>query len=257
MNPAHAPNRLSTGVEGLDAMLGGGFFPGNANLVAGSPGTGKTTLGLHFMAAGVAAGERTVFVTFEYLPQQIYRDAERRGWPLQQWEEEGRVRLLCTTPDVLLAETEPGRTILDEAIAELGATRLVIDSMTHFEFLGRRPHELREDMAGLMNHLRLLDVTTIVTHEIPEIIGQAVKISDFGLEFLVDCVILLRYVELEGQMEKAIHVLKFRGGDHDRRFRRLRLSDHGMVIEKGFEGIENIAGGSARRSVVDRARELI
>jgi len=252
-----AGGRCGTGIPGLDTMLTGGFMRGDANLVAGSPGTGKTTLGLHFIVAGIKAGEPGVFVTFEYLPQQIYRDALRRGWDLRKWEEEGRLRLLCTTPDVLLAETKPGRTILDEAVEEVGARRLVIDSMSHFEFVDQEEKRLREAISGLMNHLRLQDVTTIVTHEIPEIVGPAVRISNYGLEFLVDSVILLRYVELEGELQKAINVVKFRGGDHDRRYRRVHLGSDGMRIEDDFSGVENISGGSARRSVAQRAKELI
>lgn len=250
-------DRASTGVSGLDQMLGGGFQRGDANLVAGSPGCGKTTLGLHFIAVGCENGEPGVFVTFEYLPQQIYRDAAKRGWDLRAWEDQGLLRLVCTTPDVLLAETKPGRTILDEAIEEVGARRLVVDSMAHFEFLNKEAPELRDAVSGLMNHLRLLDVTTLVTHEIPEIIGPVVRVSQFGLEFLVDSVILLRYVELEGELQKAVNVVKFRGGDHDRKYRRVQLVAEGMRIEEDFSGIENISGGSARRSVAQRARELI
>ncbi len=249
--------RLSTGVAGLDLMLGGGLFDGSATLVAGAPGTGKTTLGLHFIAAGVAAGQKGVFVTFEYLPEQIYRDAARRGWDLKGWEEKGLVRLVCTTPDILLTETKPGKTILDDLVSEIGAKRLVIDSMTHFEFLGHPPAKLREELSGLMNHLRIMDVTTLVTHEIPGIIGPALTISDYGLEFLVDTVILLRYVELEAELQKAINVLKFRGGDHDRHYRKLILAEKGMAVEAQFTGIENISGGSARRTIQQRARELI
>lgn len=249
--------RLSTGVRGLDAMTGGGLPEGSATLVAGAPGTGKTTAGLHYLAAGVAAGERGVFVTFEYLPQQIYRDAARRGWDLQGWEEKGLVRIVCTTPDVLLAETSPGKTLLDELISEVGAKRLVIDSMTHFEFLGHAPDRLREELAGLMNHLRILDVTTLVTHEIPDIVGPAVRVSEFGLEFLVDAVILLRYVELDSEMQKAVMVLKFRGGAHDTHYRRFALVDAGMQVESPFTGVENISGGAARRALKERAKELI
>ncbi|MES2155065.1 MAG: ATPase domain-containing protein [bacterium] len=252
-----AQRRMLTGIPGLDQMLGGGLFEGNATLIAGAPGTGKTTAGLHFIAAGVAAGETGVLVTFEYLPQQIYRDAARRGWDLRAWEDKGLVRILCTTPDVLLAESAPGITLLDEAIRDIGAKRLVIDSMTHFEFMGHDGPRLREEMAGLMNHLRLVDVTTLITHEIPDIIGPAVRVSEYGLEFLVDSVIILRYVELEGELQKAINVLKCRGSDHDRHYRRLALTEKGMVVEALFAGIENISGGSARRSVAQRARELI
>lgn len=249
--------RLTSGVPGLDSMLGGGIPERNAILVAGAPGTGKTTLGLHFIAAGVAAGEKGVFVTFEYLPEQIYRDAAARGWDLAGWEEKGLVRLICSAPDVLMTEAQPGRTILDEVIAEVGAKRLVIDSMTHFQFLGHEGPRLRAELAGLMTHLRLLAVTTLVTHEVPDIIGPTVRVSDYGLEFLVDGVILLRYVELEGELHKAINVLKFRGSAHDRHYRRLLLGDKGMAVEAQFSGIENITSGSARRSVQQRARELV
>lgn len=249
--------RAKAGIDGLDKMLRGGFFHGDAILVAGSPGTGKTTLGLHFTAAGVDAGEPTVYVTFEYLPQQIYRDAAAKGWDLKGWEAAGKVRLICTTPDMVLATTGAEAGILEDAIRSIGAKRLVIDSMTHFEFLGLQSHDMRTQLSGLMNRLRLLGVTTLLTHEIAEIVGPAVRISEWGLEFLVDTVILLRYVELEGEMVKACNVLKFRGGDHDRRYRRVELGPAGMSIEADFAGIEDISRGSARRTVQERARGLI
>jgi circadian clock protein KaiC len=248
--------RLSTGVSGLDAMLGGGLLAGDSTLVAGSPGTGKTTLGLHFLAAGVAAKDPGVLVTFEYLPQQIYRDAEKKGWPLRQWERDNLVRVFCTTPEVLLAQADQG-SVLDDLVRQIGARRLVLDSMSHFEFAGRPAGQLRTDLAGLMNHLRMHNLTTLVTHEIPQIVGPAVTISNYGLEFLVDNVITLRYVELEGELQKAIAVLKFRAGDHDRKYRVVRLTEHGMVVESEFTGVENISSGTARRAVERRLRQLV
>lgn len=249
--------REALGIPGLDTMLGGGVLPGDATLVAGSPGTGKTTIGLHFVAAGVEAGERSVFVTFEYLPQQIYRDAKSKGFALREWDDAGKVRIICTTPDVLLARSADGDSILDEAIRSVGARRLVIDSMAHFEFYQHDTHALRTDMAGLLNHLRLLDVTTLLTHEVPQIVGPTFNISSWGLEFLVDNLIFLRYVELDGTMEKAINVLKFRGGDHDRAYRALRTTSRGIVVEAGFTGVENISTGSARRGLEERVKDLI
>lgn len=249
-------DRVSTGVPGLDQMLGGGMLRGDSTLVAGSPGTGKTTLGLQCIGAGVDAGEPGVFVTFEYLPQQLYRDAGRKGWDVRSWEDDDMARIVCTTPDVLLADAEDGETVLDELVAEIGAKRLVIDSMTHFEF-GGIDDELRPRLSGLMNHLRMMDVTTIVTHEIPQIVGPELQISDWGLEFLVDNVFLLQYVELDTEMQKAINILKFRGGDHDRTYRPLRLTDKGMTVGTHFEGVENISSGTARRTVADRARDLV
>lgn len=251
------PTRLSTGVPGIDAMLGGGVLSGDSTLVAGSPGTGKTTLGVHFLAAGVKAGEPGVLVTFEYLPQQIYRDGLRRGWPLKQWEAEGKARVVCTTPQILLAQMDQKGSVLDKVVRDVGAKRLVIDSMSHFETLGPQGTELRQRVAGLMNHLRLLNVTTILTHEIPQIVGPAVTISNYGLEFLADNIIVLRYVELEGELQKAINVLKFRGGAHDRKYRLLELTDQGVVVKSDFAGIENISLGSARRTVAERVKRMV
>ncbi|MGB0653507.1 MAG: RAD55 family ATPase [Thermoplasmatota archaeon] len=246
--------RVSTGVAGLDAMTEGGFLAGHTVLAAGSPGTGKTTLGLHFTAAGAAVDEPTVYVSFEYLPEQLYRDAEARGWPLREWEEAGLVRVLCTSPEILLGRD--GVSLLEESVRRIGAKRLVIDSMTHFESLGSDPQALRTQLSGLVNQLRLLGVTTLVTHEVSEIVGPAVRLSTWGLEFMVDAVLLLRYVELEGQLEKAIAVLKFRGSGHDRRFRHIQLGASGMTVEDAYKGVEGLTGGSARR-LKERARRLV
>jgi circadian clock protein KaiC len=253
---APVAGRLSTGVAGLDAMLHGGLRAGDSTRVVGSPGTGKTTLGLHFIAAGVRRGEPGVFVTFEYLPQQLCEDAERHGIPLREWEESGLAKVLCTTPEVLVTPL-PGGSVLEEAVADIGARRVVIDSMAHFQHGIGDPVRLRAEVAGILNRMRLLDVTAILTHEAPQIISPSVTLSSWGLEFLVDNVVMLRYVELEGQMEKAISVLKFRAGGHDRSYRRLVLGDAGMVVEAGFGDVENISGGAARRSLSQRAKELI
>ncbi|MEA3201452.1 MAG: circadian clock protein KaiC [Thermoplasmata archaeon] len=248
--------RLPTGVAGLDTMLFGGIRAGDSTLVVGSPGTGKTTLGLHFIAAGVERGEPGVFVTFEYLPQQLYEDAERHGIPLRAWEEAGRAKVLCTTPEVLVMPTDEG-SLLQEAVAEIGAKRVVVDSMAQFQHGGSDRDRLRGEVAGILNHMRLLGVTALLTHEAPQIISPIVTLSEWGLEFLVDNVVMLRYVELGGELDKAISVLKFRAGGHDRRYHRVTLGDRGMSVEAGFEDVENISVGSARRSMSQRVKELV
>jgi circadian clock protein KaiC len=255
--PKSGVARASTGVAGLDAMLRGGLRAGDSTLVVGSPGTGKTTLGMQFVAAGIEQGEPAVFVTFEYLPQQIYLDAERKGYPFREWEQKGLLRLVCTTPEILLAADAEGPSVLREAVHEIGARRLVIDSMAHFELSDQDPKKLRQQISGLLNHSRLLSVTTLLTHEVAQIVGPSVRLSDWGLEFLVDNVIMLRYVEFDGQLQKAINVLKFRSGDHDRHYRLLQLGERGMSVEAEMKGIENISAGAAHRTFLKRAQELI
>ena len=250
-------DRVKTGVAGLDAMLGGGLMRGDSLLVAGSPGTGKTTLALHFLAAGIAANEPGVLITFEYLPQQIYRDAERRGWPIQRWESEGKIRVICTSPELLLGSKDDSFSLLDDLLRGIGARRVVIDSMTNFELLSEPGEHLRSRTAGLINHLRLANVTPLLTHEVPQIIGPAVTISSYGLEFVVDSIVMLRYVELEGTLEKVINVLKFRGGAHDRSYRLLHLGEKGVTVEAPLSNVENITGGAARRLESDRIKRLV
>jgi circadian clock protein KaiC len=167
------------------------------------------------------------------------------------------MRMVCTTPEILLADVDQKGTVLDGLVREMGARRLVIDSMSHFEFSGKAPGELREQLGGFVNHLRLLKVTTLMTHEIAQIVGPTVTLSSYGLEFLADNLIVLRYVELEGEMQKACNVLKFRGGAHDRKYRLLELADEGVIIRSDFSGIENISGGTARRSVAQRVRRMV
>ena len=116
---------------------------------------------------------------------------------------------------------------------------------------------MRDAMAGLFNHLRLKGVSVLTTYEIPQIIGPTMKVSDWGLEFVTDSVLLLRYVEIDGMLQKAINILKFRAGDHDRSFRRFQSTPHGLALEGTFQGVEGISGGAARRSFNSRAEQLV
>ncbi|HEY4673141.1 MAG TPA: ATPase domain-containing protein, partial [Nitrososphaerales archaeon] len=136
--------RVRTGISDLDKMLGGGFMEGDAVLLAGSAGTGKTTLALQYLVNGVTQfGDAGIYVTFEQLPDQLYRDAKNFGWDLRKMEEQNKFRLICTSPELLL-ETDGGESILDGPIKEIRPRRLVIDSLSHLEmFVPER--ELRKE----------------------------------------------------------------------------------------------------------------
>jgi len=237
--------RAKTGIPGLDEMLHGGFIPGSAVLVQGAPGTGKTTLGLQFLYHGITQeDEPGLFITFEEFPQTIYRDALSLGWDLQQLEEAKKLRLIFTSPRIFLPSLEIPTSPLNRAIMERGVKRVVLDSITHFTRLTVNPIELRKIYTTVVNGLKREGVTTLLTGEE----GTAgFRHTAGGLAFLVDTIILTRYVEIASAMERAIMVIKMRGSSHDKAIRRFEIRRGGIIVGEKFEGQEGLLTGSARR----------
>ena len=252
-----AEMRVPTGIAGLDKMLNGGFIRNQVILVAGAPGTGKTTYGLEFIYNGaVKYNEPGIYVTFEELPQQIYRDALSLGWDLQKLEQEGKVKILCTSPRVLQA-TEERDEVLGRIIKEMGAKRIAIDSISQFRMIRARPAEsrgddnavLRKELYSLINYLKVRGMTSIFLHELPKIIGSSLKISDYGLEFLVDSVVMLNYAEVESTVLKVISILKFRGSDHEKGIKEFDITTGGIRIKTEMVRFEGLMSGTARKSL--------
>ena len=245
--------RIKTGIPGLDEKLGGGFLQGDAVMVAGSAGTGKTILGMQYLVNGITQfGDRGIYVTFEQLPDQIYRDAMSFGWDLRKMEEENKLRLVCTSPNLLL-ETE-GEYILDEPIKEIQPRRLVIDSLSHFTMFVPE-NELRREMYRLIMYLKTKGLSSLLTWESPQLIGESFSVTEVGLSFLVDCILLLKFVEIESQMRKALVILKMRGSDHDKRLREFEITSQGIKLAQPFAQYEGILTGSPRRTAEYRFAE--
>jgi circadian clock protein KaiC len=240
--------RVKTGIEELDTMLNGGFLESDAILLAGSAGTGKTILGLQFVVNGVEKyGENGLFVTFEQLPDQIYRDAKNFGWDLRRMEEENRLRIISTSPHLML-KSEAGEHLLDEVIRELHPKRIVIDSVSHLEmFVPKR--ELRREVYRLVMYLKTKGMTSLLTWEAPQVLGAGLTITEAGISFLVDCIILLRFVEIESSMKKAIAILKMRGSEHDKRLREFEITSSGIKISAPFEKYEQVFTGAPRKAI--------
>src|SRR2546428_1241067 len=208
--------RVKTGIVELDEMLRGGFMPGDAVMLAGSAGSGKTTLGLQYLVNGVKQGEPGIYVTFEELPDQIYRDAKNFGWDLRKMEEEGNFRVICTSPSLML-ESGDG-SLLDDVLKEVQPRRLVIDSLSHLEMFVKKD-DMRMEAYRIVSYLKTRGISSILLWESPQISGGSYSVTDVGLSFLVDCIVALKPVEIESAMRKALVILKMRGGDHDKRLR--------------------------------------
>jgi circadian clock protein KaiC len=239
--------RVQLGVPGLDKMLGGGLLPGAIALLQGAPGTGKTTLGMQFLYQGVAQeNEAGLLITFEQFPHTLYRDALTHGWNLRELEQEGKLRVVFTSPQVFLSSLQSPISPINSAIRDMGVKRAVIDSVTQFQALTRNPVQLRSFYNHLINGLRREGITSVLVSEDR---GPDFVRSDHGrLAFVVDSVILLRYVEIDSVMQRAVAVLKTRGSAHDELIRRFEIKHGGLDVTDPFKGLEGLLSGMTRRT---------
>jgi len=240
-------DRLSTGVPGLDEMTAGGFIKGDTVLVTGPPGTGKTTLGLQFLINGARREEPGVFVTIEEAPEKIARNALNFGWDLSRMEADGQLKVAQLQSDMLQAGGSPVLQCI-KLIRDTGAKRIVVDPITLYSTNLQGQQELRRELYAFVNYMKANDVTLLMTHEVPEMFNRITRISDYGLEFIVDAIVMLQYVEVESRISRSMNVLKMRGSDHDRSIRQYEIGRKGLEVKSRFEGYEGIMSGTARKS---------
>ncbi|MBI3742026.1 MAG: ATPase [Chloroflexi bacterium] len=240
-------NRVKTGVRGLDEMLNGGFLPQTANLFEGAPGTGKSTLGMQFIYNGVAQwNEPGLILTFEEFPQQYYRDAESFGWDLHALERANKLRVIMSSPQVTRRDLETVGGNIETIVREMGARRILIDSLSHLSRLEKDPVERRALEFAFVNALKREGLTTFLTRESFTFPNPQID-PEPGVGFLVDSYSLLRYVEIDSEMRRALLILKMRGSDHARDIREFQITGEGIEVQSKFKGREGIMSGSPRQ----------
>jgi circadian clock protein KaiC len=247
--------RVKTGIRGLDEMLGGGFLPETANLIEGAPGTGKSTLGMQFIYNGITQfNEPGLILTFEEFPQQYYHDAETFGWNFRALEQADKLRVIMTSPEVSKADLERVEGRIAAMVREIGARRILVDSLSHFERLTDDPVNLRGILFGFINSLKREGLTSVLTREAQAFIGES-ESPEEEAAFVVDSYLLLRYVEIESAIRRALLVLKLRGSDHAKDIRQYEITPTGLEVRAKFEGREGIMSGSPRRTMADSFKE--
>ncbi len=241
-----AEERVSTGISGLDKMLRGGLLSKSIIKVRGAPGTGKTSLALQFLLHGAQKGEAGIFITFEEFPHSLYRDADSLGFDLRTPEREGKLRLIFTSPDIFLSSIQDPSSAIHNYFRQTDVKRAVLDSATHFNRLTNDPIELRHIYTNIVNSLRRERITALLLSE--EKRSEYRRTDRGSLSFLVDGIILLRYVEVDGAIKRALVVLKMRGSDHDHAIRAYHIERGGVVIDDVFEQRGAILSGISHRS---------
>jgi circadian clock protein KaiC len=237
-----AGRRCSTGVYGLDQMLTDGVLDGSATLVAGSAGVGKTILGLHFLSAGAKIGEPGLLVTFQEAPEKISAFMASFGMEPEQLIAQQMLSIVSYSPVQLCVEEFLWQ--LRKTIEAKGIRRLLLDSLSDLEATIPDPQLLRDYLFALLRLLERHGVTAFFTAEIPQITGD-IQISQVGYSFMVDSVILMRYVEVESALERVLSVLKSRGTAHDKGLRLFKITGKGIEVGRRPLGLSGVMSGTA------------
>ena len=220
--------RAGFGIPQIDALISGGLNMGTSTLAAGTPGLGKTLLGLHFLAEGARKGQRGLFAGFTENAAQLRAKARKFGINLEAAEKEGTIELLMVPPHDLDADLVTW--LMRERIETRQIERLVIDSATELQGGLTSPERAAMFMASLAAYLRSQSVTTYITLDVPTIVGPELSFSGSPLLAFAENLLLLRYAELEGELVRVFAVLKIRFSDFDRALRVYTIKD-GSGIE--------------------------
>jgi len=238
-------SKVLTGCEGLDKMLHGGLVEGYCTVLEGSAGTGKTTLGWQFLIEGCKRGEPGIAITFEEFPEQWYEHALEHGWNLREWEEKGLLKITFSDPQTFLDDLEDLDGRIAGYVEELGAKRILVDSVSHFERLTDDPNLLRRIETELVNALKREGLTSILLKENPHVLGGWDK-GDTRIAFVADAFVTLRYIESQSEIKRGISILKMRGSDHDKSIREYKIKQGGLEVGEPFAGVLGLFAGSTQ-----------
>jgi circadian clock protein KaiC len=240
--------RVTTGIANLDEMLDGGFVPQSAILLRGAPGTGKTTFGLQYLLEGVRRGEAGLFISFEEFPQSLYRDAASLGWDLAQVEESGGLRMIFTSPKVLQQSLATPDSNIVRMIHQFDIRRVVVDSLTHFTQVIADNHELRRAYHQIISAFRREGVTALYLGE--EMRSDYTTQERGRLSFVVDTLVMLRYLEIDSAIQRAIVILKMRSSVHDTAIHSYTIGPDGITVGKPLAGKSGLLSGLTHRSII-------
>lgn len=230
---------VSTGVQGLDEMLGGGFPKDRIVLVRGGPGSGKTTFCMQFIVDGVKKNERGIYVTLEEPADLVRKNMTVFGWNIEDYEKKEMLQIIdasnLVSKDfgfgghynqsrlIMTGVTD----ILKRVMAQFGAKRLAIDPITSAVIQQRYPTDKRFEILELIGTLRKLDCTSLISSEFSSIAGE----GDFYVEeYLADGVIVLAKTLNDFKLIRTTRIEKMRGVKHDDQPRRYEINDNGLIV---------------------------
>ena len=232
--------RISSGNRDLDEMCGGGFFRDSVTLVSGATGTGKTLTVTQFLQGGATNGEKCLLLAFEESRDQLVRNATGWGFDFEKMERDGLLRVVCDYPD--LSGLEDWLVTIQGIITDFAPQRVALDSLSALENVGTLK-AFREFVIGLTSFIKHKEITGMFTATTGTLMGGD-SITESSISTLTDSIILLRYVEMFGEMKRGLTVLKMRGSGHDKSIREFTIGKGGMQMGRPFRNVTGILGGA-------------
>jgi circadian clock protein KaiC len=232
--------RLGFGIPELDAMLNGGLLTGAATMVLGSPGTGKTLLGVHFLADGAQHGEAGLHVGFYETPPALTRKAQEVGLDLARYVADGTIEMIWQPP----LETdldEMAARVLD-SVARRGVKRLTVDGLNALAQGAIDVARVGRFFTAFSNELRARDVTTLFAADTRDPFSHEIEVSIHGISEIVDNIVFLRYLQVRSRLHRLISVLKVRESAYETSIREFTISDRGIQVEATSESAEVVLG---------------
>jgi circadian clock protein KaiC len=242
--------RVSSGVEELDNMLGGGYYRGSSILVTGTAGTGKSSLSAHFANATCAAGGRCLYFAFEESPAQIVRNMGTIGLDLQQWIDADLLQIHSKRP--MHYGLEMHLATMQRTINRFNPQAVIVDPVTNFESIGS-PADVNAMLIRLVDMLKARGITCFFVTLTSG--GTYLETTDVGMSSLMDTWLLVRDIELNGERNRGFYVLKSRGMNHSNQIREFVISSNGIQLLDAYLGDDRVLTGSAR--VAQEKREMV
>ncbi|MFN0196604.1 MAG: circadian clock protein KaiC [Planctomycetaceae bacterium] len=241
--------RISSGVPALDSMLGGqGFFRGSSVLVSGTAGVGKTSLACHAADACCQRDERCLYIAFEESEAQLLRNMRSIGLDLEPWVKKGLLRFQVARPTMNGLEMHLAS--IHKQVEGFQPHLVIVDPITSFISSGTGA-EATSMMMRLVDYLKSRQITALLTNL--NHAGSVIEQTNVEISSLIDTWLLLRDIELNGERNRGLYILKSRGMAHSNQIREFLLTDHGVQLTDVYLGPEGVLTGSAR--LAQEARE--
>lgn len=244
--------RITSGNHSLDEMCDGGFFRDSVTLISGATGTGKTLMVTEFINGGLAHGQKCMLFALEETRGQLFQTS--RGWGIgyQQAVDSGQLKVICWCPEAATLEEHLVNMMTE--IREFQPDRIAVDSLSSLERMST-VKGFREFVIGLTSFTKGLQIAGLFTAVTPTFMGGTSE-TEAQIYTITDSIILLRYVELFGEMRRGLTVIKMRGSDHDKEIREFTIDGHGMHIGKPFRNVIGIIAGQPRYVSPDEVERM-